>query len=146
MTRSKKLQPVVQHVDNNEQDALKAVAFSQQQLQYQLNRLQQLNDYKNEYSNQYLSANSVSRTALQLQEYNRFFAQLTDTIERQNQVVKLAQREVDIKRQKWKLTRSRSDAMHKVVDRIQATELEQAEKIEQKFMDEMALRNSIKNM
>ncbi|MBT4075597.1 MAG: hypothetical protein HOE78_03350 [Gammaproteobacteria bacterium] len=42
MTRSKKLQPVVKHVDKNEQSALKAVAISQQLLQQHLNQLQQL--------------------------------------------------------------------------------------------------------
>ena len=39
MTRSKKLQPVVRHVENNEQSALKAVALSQQQLQQHQNQL-----------------------------------------------------------------------------------------------------------
>jgi len=56
----------------------------------------------------------------------------------------MAQREVDLKRQSWKVTRSRSDAMHKMVDRMQASELQKAEKIEQKYMDEVALRISLK--
>ncbi len=144
MTRSKKLQPVVKHVDKNEQSALKAVAISQQQLQQHLNQLQQLKDYKNEYANKHSSEKGVSYPALQLQEFNRFLNQLSDTIAQQQQIVAMAQREVDIKRQSWKVTRSRSDAMHKMVDRIQANELQKAEKIEQKYMDEVALRISLK--
>ena len=145
MTRSKKLQPVVKYVDKNEKSALEAVAFSQQKLQQQRNKLQQLNDYKNEYSRQHSGAQSASFSSVQLQEYNRFFSQLNDTIFQQTQVVAMAQREVDLKRQNWKITRSRSDAMHKIVDKIEASELKQAEKIEQKFMDEVALRISLKH-
>ncbi|MBT3205464.1 MAG: flagellar export protein FliJ [Gammaproteobacteria bacterium] len=144
MTRSKKLQPVVKHVDKNEQSALKAVAISQQLLQQHLNQLQQLKDYKNEYANKHSSEKGVSYSALQLQEFNRFLNQLSDTISQQQQIVAMAQREVDLKRQSWKVTRSRSDAMHKMVDRMQASELQKAEKIEQKYMDEVALRISLK--
>ena len=144
MTRSKKLQPVVKHVDKNEQSALKAVAISQQLLQQHLNQLQQLKDYKNEYDNKHSSEKGVSYSALQLQEFNRFLNQLSDTISQQQQIVAMAQREVDLKRQSWKVTRSRSDAMHKMVDRMQASELQKAEKIEQKYMDEVALRISLK--
>ncbi|MCP4078403.1 MAG: flagellar export protein FliJ [Gammaproteobacteria bacterium] len=144
MTRSEKLQPVVRHVENNEQSALKAVALSQQQLQRHQNQLQQLKEYKNDYENRHSSATGVSYSPLQLQEFNRFLNQLSDTIEQQQQIVQMALREVEIKRQNWKHRRSRSDAMHKVVDKIQACEMKQAEKIEQKDMDEVALRIALK--
>ncbi len=144
MTRSEKLKPVVKHVDKREQAALKAVAFSQQQLQQQQNRLQQLIAYKEEYASQQTSG-QITFTVVQLQENNRFYTQLNDTVIQQEQVVAMAQREVEIKREKWKLTRSRSDAMHKVVDRIQAGELKQADRVEQSLMDEVALRISLKS-
>lgn len=144
MTRSEKLQPVVKHVDSTEKSALEAVAHSQQLFQQQLNKLQQLRDYKNEYARQHSGKQSTSYSSVQLQEYNRFFNQLNDTINQQAHIVAMAQQEVDMKREKWKQTRSRSDAMHKIVDRIEAGELKQADKIEQKFMDEVALRISLK--
>ncbi|MBC8212004.1 MAG: flagellar export protein FliJ [Gammaproteobacteria bacterium] len=141
MTRTKKLQPVVQHVDQKEQTALQAVAASQRQLELQQTRLTQLREYKTEYTDRHLQPQSIIYTAFQFQEYNRFLTQLDETIQRQEQVMQMALREVEIKRQKWKLSHSRSEAMHKVVDRIQATEFQQAEKLEQKLMDEVALRN-----
>ena len=145
MTRTQKLQPVVKHVDSKQQLALQAVAFSRQQLEQQQARLEQLIVYKDEYANQPLNPQAASYSAVQFQEFNRFLTQLDDTIKRQQQVVALAQRELEIKRQKWQLSRSRSDAMHKVVDRIQVNELKQAEKVEQKVMDEVALRSFLKN-
>ncbi len=146
MTRTEKLQPVVKHVDSKEQLALQAVAFSQQQMVLQQARLQQLEKYRDDYASQPLNPLTGSYSAVQFQEFNRFLTQLDDTIKRQQQVVALARREVELKRQKWVLSRSRSDAMHKVVDRIQAGELKQAERVEQKFMDEVALRNTFKKL
>lgn len=142
MTRTEKLAPVVDHVEKNEQTALQAVAFSQQQLQMQQQRLQQLKDYKAEYAARNASGQPVSYSAIELKEFNRFLAQLDETIRQQEQVVVLAAREVEVKRQKWKLTRSRSDAMHKVVDRLQEQEQHQEMKKEQRVMDEIALRNA----
>ncbi len=142
MTRSQKLQPVVQHVDKREQTALQAVAHSQQQLRQQQLRLQQLIEYKQEYIAQRAMPHSCS--SLQMQEYQRFMAQLEETIAGQRDVVQLAQRELDLKRERWKASRSKSDAMHKVVDRIHSHEQRKAEKSEQKLMDEVALRSTLK--
>lgn len=145
MSRSKKLAPVVNHVEKNEQTALQSVAFSQQQLQQQLNRLNQLLTYKEEYAERHNQGVEISYTSVQLQEFNRFLHQLDETIRQQRHVVVMAEREVEIKRQKWKLTRSRSDAIHKVVDRIQLDEQKLEQQKEQRFMDEIALRNAFRN-
>ncbi len=143
MTRSKKLAPVVKHVEKNENSALQAVAFSQQQLQKQVAQLEQLVRYRQEYAER--SHDQFTYTAVQLSEFNRFIKQLDDTIEQQRQVVHMAEREVELKRQKWKVTRSRSDAMHKMVDRLTEQEIKQQDRTDQKTMDEVALRNAIKN-
>jgi len=140
MTRTKKLEPVVKHVDQHEQAALQAVAFSQQQLKMQQDRLQQLKDYKKEYSDQKSGSSPVAFTAVQFQEFNRFITQLDETIKQQQQIIEMASREVEVKQKAWKVKRSRSEAMHKVVDRIKAGEIQQEYKSEQKFMDEIAMR------
>ena len=71
--------------------------------------------------------------------------QLDQTIEQQKQVVAMAERELELKRKNWKQTRSRSDAMNKMVDRLQQTEQKQLDKIEQKSLDELALRKLLEN-
>ncbi len=144
MTRVRKLAPVVDHVDKQEQDALKAVAFSQQRLQEQQQRLEQLIRYREDYANRN-SNGPVTYGAMQLREFQRFMAQLDDTIEQQREVVRLAEREVEFKRQKWKLTRTRSDAMHKMIERINEQEQQLLQKREQRLMDEHALRQSGKD-
>jgi flagellar FliJ protein len=144
MTRTKKLKPVVAHVDKHEQTALKAVAFSQRQLQIQQDRLLQLQQYKKDYATKKMDTAGSCFSAVQFQEFNRFISQLDETIKQQQNIVEMASREVDMKRKAWELKRSRSEAMHKVVDRIKAGEMQQAHKIEQKYMDEIALRLHMK--
>ncbi len=138
--RTKKLAPVVKHIDKNEQQALQAVAYSQQQLKKQQDSLAQLMDYKSDYMQRHQSG-LVTCGAVQFKEFRRFLDQLDETIERQQLRVASAERELDFKRQKWKLKRSRSEAMHKVVDRLQTSEELQIQKSEQKMMDEIALRS-----
>ncbi len=144
MLRTKKLAPVVKHVENKEQTALQAVVYSQQQLQVQTDRLEQIIIYKKEYSDRHVTPHAESYSSHQFKEINRFIAQLDDTIKQQQKVVELAQREVEIKHVKWESTRTRSDAMHKMIDRLQAGELKLEQKSDQKLMDEVALRSSLK--
>ena len=143
--QTKKLEPVVRHVDKNEQEAMQAVAFSQQQLRMQEEILQKLYQYKDEYTSGQNVSGQVAYGAVQLQEFNRFLMQLDDTIKKQHETVKMAAHEVEVKRQKWKDQRSRAQAMHKVVDRLHASEQHQVQVAEQKIMDEIALRGGIKN-
>ncbi len=144
MNRTKKLEPVVKHVDQHEQNALQAMAFSQQQLKKQQDRLQQLIDYKVDYQTR-LTSQSEALNAVQFQELNRFIAQLDDTIQQQRQIVEDANREVQYKQKTWQEKRARSEAMHKVVDKIKAGEESEAQKKEQKIMDEFALRLHFKD-
>lgn len=143
--RTRKLAPVVKHVDKHEQSALQAVAYSQKQLHMQEEILAQLQRYKAEYTERQCNPQQQSFSAMQLQEFSRFLAQLDETIKQQQKNVEMAAREVEFKRDKWKDKRSRSKAMHKVVDRIQASEQQQAHKTEQKLMDEFALRLHLKD-
>jgi len=143
MTRSNKLAPVVEHVDRNEQSDLQAVSHSQQQLTRQLAQLEQLTQYRQEYIARRDKGPSCS--AVMFSEFNRFIAQLDITIGQQRAVVEAARREVEYKTRKWQSSRSRSDAMHKVVDRLHQHEARQEARSEQKFMDEIALRSQFKS-
>jgi len=142
--RTKKLEPVVRHVDNNEQTALQAMAYSQQQLNLQIEILQKLHSYKQDYVSGQSSLGASCYSALHLQEFHRFLAQLDETIRQQTRIVEMAERELEFKREKWQAQRSRARAMHKVVDRLQASEQHELQVSEQKFMDELALRNLAK--
>ena len=141
MTRTRRLRPVVQHTDKKEQQALREVAQSQGLLDMELNRLEQLKEYKLDYLQKKKYDIGVF-TPIQLQEFNRFMQQLDQTIERQMDVVALRERELEDKRRQWSITRIDSKKMHKVVEKLEHQENVEQLRKEQKVMDEFAQRKN----
>jgi len=144
MTRIQRLRPVVQHTDNKEQRALQEVARSQGLLEIEQARQAQLQNYRLEYLRKKKSDIGLF-TPLELQEFNRFMQQLEHTIERQMDVVKMRQLEVEQKRDAWNATRINAKVMHKVVEKLQHQEFVEQERKEQKELDDITqitLRNN----
>ena len=139
MTRTRRLQPVVEHSDQQEKRALQELAQSQALFEVEQQRLQQLEEYKQDYL-QRSSNDSGVFTPIQLQEFNRFIQQLDATIERQAQLVEIRQQELEQKQLCWRDRRIDAKVLHKAVDRIRRQELRDQERSEQKTMDEFALR------
>ncbi len=141
MTRTKRLGPVVQHVDKKQEKALQAVAYSQGQVSTEKSKLDQLMAYRNEYLKNKGQLQQAC-SAIELQEYSRFLVQLDDTIKKQMEVIHLRETELNNKRRAWQVTRIDSNVMHKVVENLEQHELVQQERKEQKSMDEFAQRKS----
>ena len=140
MTRTDRLNPVVQHADKKEQAALKAVASSQSVVDVEKGKLAQLQAYRNEYFNR---QQDISCPVVELQEFNRFLGQLDDTIKQQIDVIKLRENELAQKRNIWQQTRVSSKVMHKVVENLQQEENFEQQRNEQKVMDEFSQRNRL---
>jgi flagellar FliJ protein len=141
MTRTRRLQPIVQHTDKKEQQALQQVAQSQGILELEQARQAQLQDYKLEYLQRKKHDIGIF-TPLELQEFNRFMQQLDATIERQLEVVQLRQHEVEQMREAWNASRIDAKVMHKVVEKLQKQEFVEQERREQKELDEFTQRNN----
>jgi flagellar FliJ protein len=143
MTRIERLDPIVSHTDKKQRLALQAVALSQSELEVEITKIGQLKSYKTEYLNKQAEKNKVY-SAITLQEFIRFIDQLDQTIERQNEVIEMRRRTLDQKRLIWQSTRMNSKAMHKVVDNLHQAERVLEEKMEQKVMDELSQRKTLK--
>ncbi len=141
MTRTQRFRPVVKHIDNKEQLALRQVGQSQAMLEDETTKLARLQDYKLEYLQKKKYDIGVF-TSIELQEFNRFMLQLDEAIVRQMEMVELRNRELAQKRRLWKVTRIDSKKMHKVVDRLQQQEFVEQERKEQKAMDEFVQRKN----
>lgn len=142
MTRTERLDPVVQHADKKEQKALKAVALSQSKVEAEKIKLHQLKSYRGEYLNKQ-NSEEISRPVVEIQEFNRFLAQLEDTIEKQITVIRIREDELERKRKSWLETRVNSNVMHKVVENLQLEEEKQVNRSEQKSMDEFSQRKRL---
>ncbi|MEM7563253.1 MAG: flagellar export protein FliJ [Pseudomonadota bacterium] len=139
MTRTQRLQPVIQQQDKKEQKALQAVALRQQSANAEATKLQQLLEYKDEYLQQRNTAGD-SCNALQLQEFSRFLTQLEQTIEAQTELVEIRQRELQQERKRWVETRIDSRKIHKVVENLEHEAMYEKERDEQREMDELSQR------
>ena len=143
MTRSERLNPVVSHTDKKELQALQAVAVSQNELEMEQVKIDQLKSYKTEYLNKQ-STTGMVYSAIDLQEFNRFIGQLDQTIRQQAEIVELRRQALDSKRKIWQTNRINSKVIHKVVNNLHQSERLQADKTEQKVMDELSQRKSLK--
>ncbi len=141
MTRSKRLDPIVQHVDKTQQAALKEVTISQGRVETEKNKLHQLNTYRGEYFNR---QHQASFSAMQLQEYHRFLNQLDSTIKQQLEVIEQRMSELEQRRKIWQETRVNSKVMHKAVENLHQQEEFVQQRIEQKALDEFSLRKPAK--
>ncbi|MDH5355587.1 MAG: flagellar export protein FliJ [Gammaproteobacteria bacterium] len=139
MTRAERLNPVVLHADKKEQQALKGVALSQNQVEAEKVKLRQLESYRNEYMNKQ-GLTGVSCSVVELQEFNRFLAQLDDTIKKQSDVIRFRESELESKRRSWLETRKKSNIMHQVIKNLLLEEKKQISRSEQKSMDEFSQR------
>jgi flagellar FliJ protein len=144
MTRTERLQPVVQHTENKEKKALEAMAQSQGELELEKTKLSQLRLYKKEYFQNHSQQNRVY-SAIEMQEFNRFLAQLDQSIEQQTKVIELRDKELDYKRKSWQATHMESKVMNKVVDNLQRQEQILESRLEQKQMDELSQRKIFKS-
>ncbi len=139
MTRAQQFDPVVQHADKKEQDALQIVAQSQNQVSIEQNKLLQLENYRTEYMNKQ-DQSQLSCSVIELQEFNRFLVQLDDTIKKQMDIIRLREKELEYRRASWQETRINSKVMHQVVENLQQEEQVEQLRSEQKAMDEFSQR------
>lgn len=142
MTRIQRLDPAVQHADKKEQEALKRVGEAQNRVTVEKNKLAQLEEYRNEYLFQQ-DYRQISRSAIELQEFNRFLAQLDDTISKQKVVIEQCEKELDNRRTSWQQSQVNCKVMHQVVVNLQKEEALQQIRNEQKSMDEFSLRKRL---
>lgn len=140
MTRSKRIRPVVEIVENRERDAAQALGLCRKNVAEQEQRLQELLQYRDEYNQRLLHHTGQGMDARKLHEYQIFLSRLNQAIEQQQQAVHQAVAQCDEKNRHWMEKRSHARAIGKVEQRYRSQEQHEAEKREQKEMDEHALR------
>lgn len=141
MTRSKRLEPIVEYKDKQQKQSLQDMADSKQRWEQQEAQLNSLNQYLKEYQNQQSQLGTMN--IVQIQENRRFINQLEETIKQQKNIVQMAEKEYHLKQTHWINMKNNANAVEHLVDNIQQQEIKQLEKTEQKILDEFGLRKFI---
>ncbi len=113
---------------------------SQQQLNAQLAKLEQLRGYREQYAADFAASGGTGLDATRLRDYRVFLSRLGEAVRQQEAVVARYQSQHEQARQQWVESRSHSQAIDKVVSRYREQEQRQQEKREQREQDERSLR------
>lgn len=140
MTRSKRMIPVVKVAENREQAAARSLGEVQQRLAAQQCKLEELVTYRDQYSSEFQQRSGQGMGVARLQDYRVFLARLNEAIQQQQQVVERCQQDCERQRRYWMSTRTRTQALGKVVDRYHREEQHLLERREQHASDERAQR------
>lgn len=144
MTRSKRMQPV-QHVAKcREQDAMHKLGQSQQYLDAQKAKLEELRAYRDQYANDFAETGGNGVSATRVQDYRVFLGRLGEAIRQQEALIAQCEAQHEQTRQQWVDSRSHSQAIGKVIEHCQAEENTVRERREQQEQDEFSLRKSKK--
>ena len=95
MTRSKRMDPVLRVAEHRERNAARLLGESRQRLEQQRQRLQELLDYREEYSRRFQQTGSGGMDMKQLHEYRAFLGRLNDAVAHQHKTVAKAEAEVE---------------------------------------------------
>ena len=134
------MQPVAQHADKKEQDAVRLFVEAQRVVEEAEEQLQQLFTYREEYSKKILPTDSRETSGQRLQDFQSFLATLAHTIEQLHIDIENKKNLCEMKRQAWLKCRGRSHALNSVVEKYKLEEFKQLEKYEQNEQDEHAAR------
>jgi len=141
MTRSKRMQPVQSVAHGREQDAMRRLGESQQFLDAQKARLQELRAYREQYSREFAASGGSGLQATRVRDYRVFLSRLGEAIAQQEALISRYETQHEQTRREWVESRSHSQAIDKVVDRYRQEERRQQERREQLEQDERAQRN-----
>lgn len=136
MTRSKRMQPVVSVTANREHEAAKRLGECQKRILAAEQRLVELINYRDEYTQQFASGTSLG--AARLQDYRVFLGRLNQAVDQQRHQVTVVSHECEGLRQRWLTLHVRAQALDKVVERYRGEERSDQDKREQKDSDEHA--------
>ena len=144
MTRSKRMQPVQRVARNREQAAVQKLGQSQQYLDVQKAKLEELRAYRDQYARDFEATSGSGLDAARLQDYRVFLNRLGEAIRQQEALIAQCQNQHEQTRRQWVETRGHSQAIDKVVDRYRRQEDRDLNRKEQQEQDERAQRSGKK--
>lgn len=145
LKKAQRLAPVVNMAEQTEREVVGKLGKLQQQLQQAEQQLEGLEQYRNDYQQQWISRGQTGVTGEWLMNYQRFLSQLEAAIAQQRNSVQWHKGNVDKARSEWQKAYARLEGLKKLVQRYHDQARKAADRQEQKDMDEMAARKGLQN-
>ncbi len=145
MMRSRRMEPVQRLTQEREQSAARELGQCQQELAAQESRLQELLGYREQYSRSFQHTGSSGLGARNLQDYRVFLGRLNEAIHQQKNLLQQCRERQQQTHRQWLETRSRSQAIGKVMEGYRRETQRLQQRQEQKDTDERNNRAHGKN-
>ncbi|MCO6412074.1 MAG: flagellar export protein FliJ [Thiogranum sp.] len=134
------MQPVQRVAQSREQAAMRKLGQSQQYLDEQCRKLDELRAYREQYTREFESCGGGGLGAMRLQDYRVFLGRLNEAVRQQEAIIAKCQSQHEKNRQLWLETRGRAQAIENVVQGYCREERRQMDRKEQREQDEHAQR------
>jgi flagellar FliJ protein len=134
------MQPVQRVAHNREQTAVQKLGQSQQYLDAQRARLQELVAYRTQYARDFEASSAAGLDSKRIQDYRVFLYRLDEAIRQQEAFTAQCEAQHEQTRQHWVASRSHSQAIDKVVQRYAREEDDRQQRREQREQDERSQR------
>lgn len=138
--RAERLAPVVDMALKAEREAARQLGQMQGQLQQAQRKLAELERYRFDYQQQWITNGQQGVSGQWLINYQRFLSQLEGAVEQQNRSVAFHENNVGKAREIWQEKYARLEGLRKLVERYREEARLAADKYEQKQLDEFAQR------
>jgi flagellar FliJ protein len=139
-SRAARLAPVIEMAERAEREAAMQLGHCQGLLRQAQVKLGELEQYRGDYQQQWISEGQRGVSGQWLMNYQRFLSQLETAIGQQRQSVAWHGNNLDKLRVVWQQRHARLEGLRKLVQRYQEEARLSADKREQKLLDELAQR------
>lgn len=136
MSPSRRLNPLLRHAQDRQDEVAKALAERQKTLDMHQSRLSELRQYADEYANAQMAATSAS----QLMNRRAFLDRLDSAVQTQSKTVDNNREHVDAERARLLLASRDKQVLEQLAASYRAQEKQVAERRDQREMDDLGAR------
>jgi flagellar protein FliJ len=138
-SRAKRMKIVLTLAERAEEEAAKRVKEQADLLKSEVDQLQNLNAYSQQYVRSYGELRQ-GVTAREMMNYSGFINRLTDAIKEQESKIQRLQQGLDKLKAQWSITHQKRKALEDLIERFKKEESAVLERLLQKELDELANR------
>lgn len=144
-SRAKRLAPVIEMAERAEREAARQMAHMQGLLAKAEVQLGDLERYRGDYQQQWITEGSKGVSGQWLMNYQRFLSQLETAIGQQLQTVSWHRQNLEKSKAIWQQRYARVEGLRKLVQRYRDEARAAEDKREQKLLDELAQRPTMRD-
>ncbi len=133
--RADRMQKIFKLAKAEERRVAEEMGRVQRSLNAEISRLQELESYRQNYTEQFKSRGTIS--AARWQDYQNFLERIDRAVDGQKEQIMTGRETRDVHRRRWLMEKQKLDSLERVVDRFRKAENQASERRSQKVLDDL---------